>query len=127
MWRSEMDGSATHWQKEDFGVNRRVTTLVERIAVPDEATSSLLVVTKQLYANHYYEGALSVTWIGPAENGDGTMIVHAVWARIDALRGWSLFKGRVRRGVLNGMGERVAAAVARLEAQWPGRPAGTAR
>lgn len=114
--------TSLRWQTEDVGVRRAVTTLVEQIRVRDDGSPELLVVTKQLYANHYYEGALGVTWIGPTADGTATLVVHALWARIDALRGWSLFRGRIHSGIRDGLAERVAALRSRLEARWASRP-----
>jgi hypothetical protein len=106
------------WQKEDIGTSRRVTTLVEQVHLREEASSTLLVLSKQLYANHYYEGALGITWVGPTEDGRATLVAHALWARVDALRGWSLFRGRIHRGVRDGLSARVEALRDRLEQRW---------
>jgi hypothetical protein len=68
-----------------------------------------------------------MTWVGPTEDGRATLVVHALWARVDALRGWSLFSGRIHRGVRNGLSERVGALRDRLEAQWAEQRVGPAR
>lgn len=115
------------WQKEDIGAGRRVTTLVEQVRLHDDTRPTLLVLGKQLYANHYYEGALTMTWVGPTEDGAGTLVVHALWARVDALRGWSLFSGRIHRGVRDGLSSRVASFRDRVEDHWARHQASLAR
>jgi hypothetical protein len=35
----------------------------------NEAGSEILIASKQLYANHYFEGSLGLTWVINAEDG----------------------------------------------------------
>ena len=110
--------TSLHWQKEDIGARRKVTTLVEQVRYVGARPGEMVVASKQLYANHYYEGALALTWIGPAEDADATIVVHVLWARVDALRGWSLFRGRIHSGIRNELGRRVGDLRDRLESHW---------
>ena len=55
-------------------------------------------VTKQLYASHYLEATLGLTYL-VADGRQGAYLVHEFRSRLDILRGWGLFHGRVRRGV----------------------------
>lgn len=106
------------WSKEDHGTRRHVTSLEHGVvwAPPAGDEADILVVTKQLYANHYFEGALAITLLVPTPSGrtpadaagtDGgdapggrrAWLVHVYRCRLDVLRGFGLFHGRVRSGV----------------------------
>ena len=64
----------------------------------DDPVVPFVWVTKQLYASHYLEATLGLTYL-VADGRQGAYLVHEFRSRLDILRGWGLFHGRVRRGV----------------------------
>lgn len=106
------------WIKEDVGARRKVTSLVHQMLYVPPGGSELVLASKQLYANHYFESALGLTRIIPAPGGDASYLIHLYRARIDALRGWGLFHGRIHGGIRNKIAERLASTKRRFEARW---------
>jgi hypothetical protein len=108
------------WLKEDIGTRRKSSTIVEQVLYRPPGADTLIVATKQLYANHYHEASLAITRVSatPGSSGNTTEIVHVLRARIDALRGWGLLHGRIRKGVRNGLGDRMEQLQRRLEDHW---------
>ena len=104
------------WMKEDIGTSKRVTTLVHQIVYRPPGRERVTILNKQLYGNHYFEAALSITHVIPHSLGRGAYLLHIYRARIDRLRGWGLFHGRIRSGIRNRIGERMDQARQRFEA-----------
>lgn len=79
-----------YWMIENFGgkANRPTVTASQRIMYQPEGNTETVVATKQLYANHYYEAALGLTFLvdAPDAGKPGFYLVHINRARIDALR-----------------------------------------
>lgn len=117
---AELDGLTDDvcWMKEDVGAPRQVTTLVHQMLYVPPGGSELVLASKQLYASHYFESALGLTRIIPAPGGEASYLIHVYRARIDALRGWGLFHGRIHSGIRNKIAERLAATKRRFEARW---------
>jgi len=77
-----------------------------------ELGSQIIIASKQLYANHYFEGSLALTWLVDAEAGaakTGCYLIYLNRSRMDALRGpmsWlkrSLSRGRIREGLVKNL------------------------
>ncbi|MGA9773634.1 MAG: hypothetical protein WBV94_31680 [Blastocatellia bacterium] len=98
-----------YWSKEKFGLNPvlSLTHVVIYKRVIGESTE-VLIASKQLYANHYFDGSLGLGLYvegvqGPASSGSYMMYLNR--SRADALQGWflgikrSLVGGRVREGL----------------------------
>lgn len=98
-----------YWSKEKFGLNPvlSLTHVVIYKRVVGDSTE-VLMASKQLYANHYFDGSLGLGLYvegsqGPATSGSYMMYLNR--SRADALQGWflgikrSLVGGRVREGL----------------------------
>lgn len=77
-----------------------------------ERGSQIIIASKQLYANHYFEGSLALTWLVDVEAGaekTGCYLIYLNRSRMDALRGaisWlkrSLSRGRIRDGLVKNL------------------------
>jgi len=103
-----------YWSKEKqrglktvLGVTH-VTIYRQRV----ERGSQIIIASKQLYANHYFEGSLALTWLVDTEAGaekPGCYLIYLNRSRMDALRGaisWlkrSLSRGRIREGLVKNL------------------------
>jgi hypothetical protein len=98
-----------YWSKEKYGL-KPVLSITHVIIYKRtlENRTEVLIASKQLYANHYFEGSLGLTAFvegnqGPATSGSYLMYLNR--SRADALQGWflgikrSLIGGRVRDGL----------------------------
>ena len=72
------------------------------IAIGAARWAKLLVVSKQIYANHYFDASLTVTAFGRNPNANGDLF-YENRSRVDGLNG--LF-GKLERGVIEGQGGR---------------------
>jgi len=106
------------WTKDDIGTRRAVIVLAEQILYTPPGRRELLVVTKQLYANHYLEGSLSTTIVRPGAEPGETYVSHLLRVRVDMLRGWGLFHGRIRGGIRGKVNERLEGLETRMQASW---------
>ncbi len=77
-----------------------------------ERGSQIIIASKQLYANHYFEGSLALTWLVDAEAGaekTGCYLIYFNRSRMDALRGglsWLkryIARGRIRDGLVTNL------------------------
>ncbi len=79
-----------YWMVENFGGKaKRPTLSVHHIVFyQPEAGGEMIVASKQLYANHYYEAALGLTVIvdDPENSELGFYLMHINRSRIDVLR-----------------------------------------
>jgi hypothetical protein len=91
--------NALVWSKIKFGL-KPVIAINHIVVHKQEQTTGpqVLVVSKQIYANHYFDASLAVTAFGknPNENGE-SYLFYENRSRIDGLNG--LF-GRLKRGVI---------------------------
>lgn len=84
-----------YWSKEKFGIQpvlsiTHVTSYVRRHGNSNE----VLIVSKQLYASHYFESSLAFTMMLPCEDGKGSYLLYLNRSRTDTLRGF--FSGITR-------------------------------
>ncbi len=87
-----------YWVQEDYTGLSPVVSVVHGVIVDDPAhPDRVVVVQKQLYASHYYDGSLAIaTVIGVTEaGGPATYLVYANRSRGDLLKGG--FGGLKRR------------------------------
>ena len=91
--------NALVWSKIKFGL-KPVIAINHIIVYQQERTTGprVLVVSKQIYANHYFDASLAVTAFGnnPSQSG-GSYLFYENRSRIDGLTG--LF-GKFKRGVI---------------------------
>lgn len=98
-----------YWSKEKYGL-KPVLSITQVVIYKRTLgnRTEVLIASKQLYANHYFEGSLGLTVFvegsqGPAISGSYLMYLNR--SRADALQGWflgikrSLIGGRVRDGL----------------------------
>src|ERR1041384_375396 len=91
--------NALVWSKIKFGL-KPVIAINHIIIYKQEQTTGpqLLVVSKQIYANHYFDASLAVTAFGKNPNGSSeSYLFYENRSRVDGLNG--LF-GRLKRGVI---------------------------
>jgi hypothetical protein len=79
-----------YWAKESFGVGAPIVSLVHGIVYePPSRRDRTIVVQKQLYASHYFDGSLAIgTLLDTQEAGrPATYLVYANRSRGDLLKG----------------------------------------
>jgi hypothetical protein len=87
-----------YWSQENFGLKPVISVTHANIyRQPGQA----IIASKQIYANHYFEGSLGLTFLLDGTNGSANSmyIVYLNRSRIDLLGGWL---GGLRRYVLRG-------------------------
>ncbi|HSB11172.1 MAG TPA: hypothetical protein VLM38_16915 [Blastocatellia bacterium] len=99
-----------YWSKERIGGFKPVLGLTH-VTVYQQKTGSppqIMIASKQIYANHYFEGSLALTWLVDAETEAGKTCSYLIYfnrSRMDALRGgfsWLkryLARGKIRDGL----------------------------
>jgi hypothetical protein len=115
--------SYIYWAKEDIGANYNVVSLNHIILlIPDDTKLSPTIVSKQIYADHYFEAALRFTVA--VENTETTTpsmyLTYLSRSKIDALRRNGFLTGtirsRIQSGLINSMNQRIKALREQLEA-----------
>lgn len=106
------------WTLDDVGTRRKVLTLTHRVLYSPADSDELVLAAKMIYANHYFESALSVTRLLPAGGGGATWILMVYRARIDMLHGWGLLHGKIRSGIRHAIAQRLERAKTDLESRW---------
>lgn len=97
-----------YWSKEKFGLNPVLSlthVAIYKRVVGD--STEVLIASKQLYANHYFDGSLGLGLYIEGSQGpaSGAYMMYLNRSRADALQGWflgikrSLVGGRVREGL----------------------------
>src|ERR1041384_1754487 len=91
--------NALVWSKIKFGLKPVIA--INHIVVykqEQKPNPKVLVVSKQIYANHYFDASLAVTAFGnnPNENGE-SYLFYENRSRLDGLTG---FFGKLKRGVI---------------------------
>jgi hypothetical protein len=82
------------WATDEVPGLRRVTSITHASFYTPPAESYSLLAEKQLYANHYFEGAITLT--AAIDREGGVYIFRAYRARLDALPRWPFnLRGRV--------------------------------
>lgn len=100
-----------YWSKERVGGFKPVLSLTHVIVYSraNENPFKTMIASKQIYANHYFEGSLALTWLVDAETEPGKPGCYLIYlnrSRMDGLRGsfsWLrryLARGRVRDGLM---------------------------
>lgn len=98
-----------YWSKESYGLKPVLS--ITHVAIYKRTLGNrteVLIASKQLYANHYFEGSLGLTAFvegsqGPSSSGSYLMYLNR--SRADALRGWfiglkrSIIGARIRDGL----------------------------
>lgn len=109
-----------HWS-EDSGTRFRPVLSVAHSVVwtPPTHEGTAVIATKQLYANHYFEGALevvSVTERGGAGGGPASYLVLERRVRFDAIPRIGVFNLRAR--TVDGLRDRLLADLRREQRTW---------
>ncbi len=93
--------SFLYWQEAEFGL--KPTIRVSHLTISERSTETV-VVSKMIYANHYFRSALEVRMLVPdPARGQGFWLVTVVTSRTDGMTGFTgLF---VRRKVRSGARE----------------------
>jgi hypothetical protein len=98
-----------YWSKEKYGLKPVLSithVIIYRRTL--ENRTELLIASKQLYANHYFEGSLGLTVFLEGNQGPATSRSYLMYlnrSRADALQGWflgikrNLIAGRVREAL----------------------------
>lgn len=112
-----------YWSKERVGSFKTVLGLTHvTVYEPKaESPSQIVIASKQIYANHYFEGSLALTWVVDAETDSGKKGCYLIYlnrSRMDALRGgFSWLKRYVARGrIRDGLVKNIRLTKDRLEA-----------
>lgn len=103
------------WMLDELRSGKRAIQMVHRVLYRP-AAGELVVATKQIYANHYFESAVGFTVIVPAREPDAVYVMAVYRARIDSLRGFGLFNGRVRSALRKLVKQRLEISKQRLQA-----------
>jgi hypothetical protein len=116
-----------YWSKESFGL-KPVTSLTHVIIyqLAGETGNVTLAASKQIYANHYFDASLGLTFFfehGSGSATPGSYLVYLNRSRVDALRGgFSKLKRTIVASDLKGGLERnLRLAKRKLEANTPRR------
>jgi hypothetical protein len=107
--------SFLYWQETRFGLKPTIRLSHQTII---ETGSDVLVLSKMLYASHYFRSALEVRIAVPDASRGGFWLATISSSRADGLTGMTGFfvRGRVRNGVANGIQSVLTTTKARLEA-----------
>ena len=103
-----------YWSRERVGSFKPVLGLTH-VTVYKQKTESpfqIIIASKQIYASHYFEGSLALTWVVDANTDSGRKGCYLIYlnrSRMDALRGglsWLkryIARGRIREGLVKNM------------------------
>ena len=78
-----------YWSKEKFGFKAVVS--VTEVTYYQRDPGEIVIASKQIYANHYFNGSLTLTFLfdHPLPNGKiGCYLIYVNRSRIDALDGF---------------------------------------
>jgi hypothetical protein len=103
-----------YWSKEKVSGFKSVlsfthVTIYRRMS---QSPTQTIIASKQIYANHYFEGSLALTWVVDAETDSGRTGCYLIYlnrSRMDALRGglnWLkryIARGKIREGMLKNL------------------------
>lgn len=103
-----------YWSKEKVGGFKPVLGLTHVTVYKrkNESPFRTIIASKQVYANHYFEGSLALTWLVDAETDSGKTGCYLIYlnrSRMDALRGglsWLkryIVRGQIREGLLKNL------------------------
>lgn len=74
-------GEYLAWRKERFW--RQSLVSLEHVTVQTTSEGVVVAAAKQLYASHYFDGAMSVFALMPDPGGEGALLLHMSRARAD--------------------------------------------
>jgi hypothetical protein len=96
-----------YWIKEDYGLKPVISVIHGVVYQPPRQTDRTIVVQKQLYASHYYDGSLAVATLldTQADGRPATYLVYANRSRGDLLKGGF---GGVKRNVIRSQARKAA-------------------
>jgi hypothetical protein len=94
--------SFLYWQEAQFGL--KPTIRVNHLTIAEQSTH-VVVVSKMLYASHYFWTALELRVLVPDSGGEGFWFASVNQSRSDGLTGFtgSLIRGKVRDEAEKGM------------------------
>jgi hypothetical protein len=107
--------SFLYWQEAKFGL--KPTIRINHLTITEQPTH-VAIVSKMLYASHYFWTALELRVLGPdATRGEGFWFASVNRSRSDGLSGFvgSLIRGKVRGEVESGMQAALKLTKARME------------
>jgi hypothetical protein len=112
------------WSKIKFGL--KPVTAINHIVIyrgEQKTGPQILVVSKQIYANHYFDGSLAVTVFGNSSSESyGSYLFYENRSRVDGLTG--LF-GKLKRGVIEDQAvDNLASILAKSKASLTARMSG---
>jgi len=113
-----------YWSKEKFGLKPVIS--ITHAAVYTHTRNSAnwgFIVSKQIYATHYFEASLGLTFLAPGNweaSGPESLVIYINRSRSDGLRGWlsGLKRSMVTRRVRSGMRKNLETVRQRLEAKY---------
>ena len=89
-----------YWTKEDFGIRPIIRISHQVSRRPTHGNDPALIVTNQVYADHYLDAALTVTMaVGAADDTNSFYMISVNRARTRSLTGW--LRAMVRTAVHN--------------------------
>lgn len=97
-----------YWAKEDIGTKHNVVILNHlMVYIPDDPVRNpgLGVASKQIYADHYFEGALGLTAAveNPETATPSMYLAYLNRSLIDALRRGGIMSGTIRKKIQSGL------------------------
>jgi hypothetical protein len=94
--------SLIYWTKEDIGANHNVLSVNQIIKFnPNDALLNPVIVSKQIYADHYFEAALGITKVveNTATTVPSVYFLYINRSSIDVLRRDGFLNGTIRRKI----------------------------
>jgi hypothetical protein len=111
------DADFLYWSSIDIGLKPVISITHVRVQKPGPPGIDVVIASKQIYANHYFDASLSVTaLIRPASGGPGYLL-YVNRSRVDLFRGilGGLTRTIVRRRVRDGLEKNMRLAQQHLE------------
>jgi hypothetical protein len=120
--------SLIYWTKEDIGANHNVLSVNQIIKfIPKNSLLNPVIVSKQIYADHYFEAALGITKV--VENTVTTIpsvyLLYINRSSIDVLRRDGFLNGTIRKKIesrlIDSVNERMKAIKDKIEVLYKGQ------
>lgn len=119
--------SFLYWAEDNFGLKPVISVTHALIY---RRPGLAVIASKQIYANHYFDGSLGLTFLieEPGQPGAPVYIVYLNRSRIDLLSGWlgGLKRVMLRRRLLDGFKQNLRDVVRKLDPCPEAEPAGPA-
>ncbi len=117
-----------YWKKEDIGANYNVLSVNQIIKfIPNDPLLNPVIVSKQIYADHYFEAALGITKVveNTATTVPSVYLLYINRSSIDVLRRDGLLNGTIRRKIesrlVDSINERMKTIKDKIEALYKGQ------